>query len=112
MLKNQIHRIREMKPAWLDHRVLLFLMIVIVFTMAMTWGEPIPQAAAMQMSDIDHAAPEIGPELNVEAEADALAPEMLANKGQTNGIIFGSLMLVLIIIGTAVSAVYQKAHEM
>ncbi len=112
MLKNRIDRLREQIPSWLDRRLLLLILTLIVFSMAMAWGEPIPQAAAMQANNVEKS--EMHPvqqETHVEAELLTVSPEILGNREQTNGIIMGSVVLILVIIGASAGAVYQKAHE-
>lgn len=109
MINNRIHRLRERTPAWVNRRVLLLFLIIVVFTMAMAWGEPIPQAAAMQMGNIQKAERVVV--VPAESLETNLSPDLMANREQTNGVISGSIVLTLIIIGASVSALYQKAHE-
>lgn len=111
MFKDLIHRLREQKPEWVNRRVSLFILTIIVFTMAMTWGEPIPQAAAMQISNIEQVPVTAIQQPAAAAVESGLSPELLVNREQTNGIIMGSVVLAFIIIGASLSAVYQKAHE-
>lgn len=111
MLKNRIYRLREQKPSWLDRRLILLILTLIVFSMAMAWGEPIPQAAAMQANNIQKSGL-FNVQPAVQAEVDqTYSPAMLANREQTNGVIIGSVVLILVIIGASISAVHQKAHE-
>ncbi len=108
MINNQILRLKKRTPAWLDRRLMLLFLIVVVFTMAMAWGEPIPQAATMQKGDFQKAEALVVPAEPLET---TLSSNMLANREQTNGVIFGSIVLTLIVLGASVSALVQKAQE-
>jgi len=108
-MRNQIHRLSERTPAWVDRRLLLFFLIIVVFTMAMAWGEPIPQAAAMQMGNFQKAERIVEPV--AEPSETTLSSNLQVNLEQTNGVISGSIVLCLIIIGASVSAFYQNAQE-
>lgn len=104
-MKKQLQRILQNKPQWLNRRVLLLGVTLLVFVMAMAWGEPIPQGAAMFMGNQHDAQILVtsvdAPTFNNPENTDA---DLIANKNQTDGVILGSAVLIMIIIGGTISA--------
>ncbi len=92
MLKTRIQFLSVQPPAWVDRRVVLLLLILVVFTMAMAWGEPVPQTAARQSGNV-------GTSPAVDDPAAAFSSELTANREQTNGVLIGSIVLMVIIVG-------------
>lgn len=113
MVKKKFREFIESKPEWLNSRLMLLLSTVLIFTMALTWGEPVPQAAAMNFkrAGVMHA-----PLQNTAPEDQLLVNlqplDVPTSWMQTNGILLGCVVLVLIIIGVSIHALRQDLDEM
>lgn len=80
-------------PEWLDRRTLILLIIATVFLMALTWSEPLQQPKTSKSGLAAGATLSPSPE-----NTSSLPPEWENNSEQTNGILFGGVVLVLIIV--------------
>jgi glucose uptake protein GlcU len=112
MVKKKLIEFIESKPEWLNSRLMLLISTVLIFTMALTWGEPVPQAAAMNFkrTGVMHT-----PLQNTTSDDQLLVSQqpldLPTSWMQTNGILLGCVVLVLIIIGVSIHALRQDLDE-
>lgn len=94
--------------ARLDLRSALILAVVILFTVLLLGGNwPLANSVSAQAT---LATPTAGAQPDVEDEslATPIPEEYLSNNTQTNGIVLGSVVLVLIVIGGTLSVMLRR----
>lgn len=99
---------KKRKPAWFSSPTLALLLVVIIFATMIAWREP--------LSGLSLAAPTLeeeifettaSPEFELK-EPTPIPQEWEDNFEQTNGIIMGSVILVLIVVGGTLSAIRRR----
>ncbi|NPV75588.1 MAG: hypothetical protein HPY59_04355 [Anaerolineae bacterium] len=90
-------------PEWLDRRTLILLIIATIFLMTLTWSEPLQQPNQPESSLAAGATLSPSPE-----NTSSLPPEWEHNSEQTNGILLGGVILVLIIVIGSYSVMRRK----
>lgn len=90
-------------PEWLDRRTLILLIIATIFLITLSWSEPLQQPR-QQKSSLTASAT-LSPSLE---DTPNLPPEWEHNSEQTNGILFGGVILVLIIVIGSYSIMRRK----
>ncbi|MEA4906507.1 MAG: hypothetical protein VB089_02740 [Anaerolineaceae bacterium] len=97
-------------PAWFDRRVACLLLVLLFMTLAWNGGPAMPQQAVLLNRQ---ATATLEPEV-VASEDSQKTPypqEWLDNREQTNGIVFGGVMLVLIIVGGTLHAIRKRPGD-
>jgi hypothetical protein len=102
-MKNKLHsirtRLRRKLPRWINLQNLVFSSVIIAFIIIIIWSEDISHFfESIRLNDIQTT-----PTLSIlPGTPTPLPAEWLASAQQTNGIIFGALIIILLIIaGTA-----------
>ena len=102
-MKNKLQsirtRLRRKLPRWINLQNLVFSSVIIAFFIIIIWSEDISHFfEAIRLNDVQSTpTPSILP-----GTPTPLPAEWLASAQQTNGIIFGALIIILLIIaGTA-----------
>jgi hypothetical protein len=88
-------------PGWLTWQSFLVILVIVLFVVVMIWSEPLakiisPRATAT--SSIIRITPTVKP-----GTPTPIPEELLESDTQTNGIILGAVILVLIVVIGAVS---------
>ena len=99
MLQSIRTRLRRKLPRWINLQNLVFSSVIIAFFIIIIWSEDISHFfEAIRLNDVQTTpTPSILP-----GTPTPLPAEWLASAQQTNGIIFGALIIILLIIaGTA-----------
>jgi len=99
MLQSIRTRLRRKLPRWINLQNLVFSSVIIAFFIIIIWSEDISHFfETIRLNDIQTTpTPSILP-----GTPTPLPAEWLASAQQTNGIIFGALIIILLIIaGTA-----------
>jgi hypothetical protein len=91
---------RLKKPGWLTWQSFLVIAVVVFFVVVMIWSEPLGKlfAPATKTPSTIRFTPTVKP-----GTPTPIPAELLESATQTNGIILGSVILVLIIVIGAVS---------
>lgn len=92
-------RLRKKLPRWINLQNLVFSSVIVAFFIIIIWSEDISHFfEAIRLNDVQTTpTPSILP-----GTPTPLPAEWLASAQQTNGIIFGALIIILLIIaGTA-----------
>jgi len=92
-------KLREKLPRWINLQNLVFASVIIAFIIIIIWSEDISHfLEAIRLNDVQTTpTPSILP-----GTPTPLPAEWLASAQQTNGIIFGAVIIILLIIaGTA-----------
>jgi len=100
-------RLRRKLPRWINLQNLVFSSVIIAFFIIIIWSEDISHFfETIRLNDIQTTpTPSILP-----GTPTPLPAEWLASAQQTNGIIFGALIIILLIIaGTAGIIIRDKA---
>ncbi len=92
-------------PYWLDRRTLILLIIALVFLGALSLAEPLPRADKYSYANL---TPTPSAEALEAGMPTQLPQEYLENAHQTNGILLGGVILVLIVVVGTLSALRQK----
>jgi|YNPNPStandDraft_1061719.scaffolds.fasta_scaffold00037_45 hypothetical protein len=93
-------------PFWLNRRTLILLIIALLFLGALSLAEPLPRADKYSYANL---TPTPSAEF-LEAGLPTLLPqEYLENAEQTNGILLGGTILVLIVVLGTLSALRRQA---
>lgn len=103
-LTSRIYR----SMARLDLRSALILAVVILFTVLLLGGNWPPAAFVSAQATLATPAAETPPPVEDELLATPIPEEYLSNNTQTNGIVLGSVVLVLIVIGGTLSIMLRK----
>jgi len=92
------------KPRWLNHQLVMVFFVALFFSLSMTWVEMDP--ALDHQKNVDNLRIKMqnasNSELSIQSEI-SLEPIYETRNRQTDGIVFGSSMLVVIIIGGIVA---------
>ncbi len=100
--------IKRRKPAWLNAPILALLLVMTVFATMIAWREPLPEISlATPTPQAEIFEPSPTPEFELQ-EPTPIPLEWEDNIEQTNGIIMGSVILVLIVVGGTLSAIRRK----
>lgn len=94
------------KPVWFNRHLLLAVFVALFFSTAMTWVEMDPYVDHQKNVDQLRMKTQLGS--NIETKNDYQekieSVSLLAKRGrQTDGIVFGSALLVVIIIGGVIA---------
>lgn len=92
-------------PYWLNRRTLILLIIALVFLGALSLAEPLPRADKYSYANL---TPTPSAEALQAGMPTPLPQEYLENANQTNGILLGGVILVLIVVLGTLSALRQK----
>jgi len=108
MLQSIRTRLRRKLPRWINLQNLVFSSVIIAFFIIIIWSEDISHFfETIRLNDIQTTpTPSILP-----GTPTPLPAEWLASAQQTNGIIFGALIIILLIIaGTAGIIILDKSN--
>jgi len=99
------------RPAWLSWQLFLVILVILIFVVVMIWSEPLANLIARPTltTGMMKFTPTVEP-----GTPTPIPAELLESDTQTNGIILGAIILVLIIvIGSCFQNVLssQKAHS-
>jgi hypothetical protein len=93
-------------PGWLNRQTLILLLLAAIFLGALTLSEPLPRPNRLILNEtaaVDKTQVKID-----EDTPEALPEEWLENVDQTDGIILGGIILVLIIVIGTFSVIRRK----
>jgi hypothetical protein len=102
-------KIRNKLPSWVNLQNLVFTSVILAFIIIILWSEDISHFfESIRLSDVQTSTtPTILP-----GTPTPLPPEWLASAQQTNGIIVGAVIIVLLIIaGTLAIIVRDRAKQ-
>ena len=107
-LKQIIKTFYKNKPNWLNRQIVLLITTLLVFIIAMVLSEPLPHAAAMQINR-QEPKQELVPIPNTaeNLELEDFSEDFQYNSQQTNGVIFGGVVLLSIILGGVLTELRQ-----
>ena len=103
-----IDLIKKRIPVWFSAPVLALVLVIAVFATMIAWREPLPgitPATPTVEGEIHDAT--ATPEFELK-EPTPIPQEWQDNIEQTNGIIMGSVILVLIVVGGTLSAIRRR----
>lgn len=92
-------------PSWLNRRTLVLLIIALLFLGALSLAEPLPRADKYSYANL---TPTPFPEALESGAPTPLPQEYLENADQTNGILLGGTILVLIVVFGTLSALRRQ----
>ncbi len=103
----------ENVPGWLDPKLVILLVLVALFLVAMAWSEPSANAhkiSSLAKLDIPMqiTPPAQEPQATPEKTSTPLPLEWQTNREMANGLVLGSIILVLIIVGGTLFAIRRK----
>lgn len=88
---------------------ILGLMLVTAFFIGLSlWNEPLPFSVKAQATPAVEGTSISLPVVMEAAQATALPPELIGNQEQTNGIVFGSSLLILIVVISTISVMRTR----
>jgi hypothetical protein len=102
-------KLRKTLPSWVNLQNLLFTSVILAFIIIIIWSEDISHFfEAIRLSDVQTTlTPTILP-----GTPTPLPPEWLASAQQTNGIIVGAVIIVMLIIaGTMAIILRDRAKQ-
>ena len=105
-LKKFINRIRGRIPGWLNLQNIVFLVVILAFIVIVIWSESLSQffGDTEASNGITTGTPTILP-----GTPTPLPEEWLRSASQTNGIIFGAIIIIVAIVaGTAVILIRDR----
>lgn len=92
-------------PDWMDRRTLVLLIIATIFLMTLVFSEPLQQPLSRYGGVATATLITPGAE-----STSSMPPEWEENSEQTNGILLGGVILVLIIVVGSYSVMRRKPH--
>jgi hypothetical protein len=100
------------RPGWLNPPLLAVLVILFLFSSMMAWTLP-PSEQRQQEASPTVEATAIPEEVVIDSEPTRtpIPQEWVENVEQTNGVVFGGVILVLIIVGGTLHAIQQKPKK-
>jgi hypothetical protein len=103
-LQSLLDKFRKKLPSWVNLQNLVFTSVILAFIIIIIWSEDISHFfEAIRLSDVQATAtPSILP-----GTPTPLSPEWLASAQQTNGIIVGAVIIVLLIIAGTVGIILR-----
>ncbi|HWQ46952.1 MAG TPA: hypothetical protein VN376_08800 [Longilinea sp.] len=100
-------RISQKRPKWFNLQTILMSGVILFFLIVILWSEPIahlffPPAPTLPISVTLTVLP---------GTPTAIPDELIASSDQTNSIILGSVVLVLIIVGGVIGALIRRGPK-
>ncbi len=92
-------------PEWMDRRTLILLIIATIFLITLAFSEPLQQPRSRYSSAITSTAIASDTE-----STSGMPPEWENNSEQTDGILLGGVILVLIIVIGSYGVMRRKPH--
>lgn len=89
-------------------RLLGIMLVVALFIGLSWWNEPLPFSVQAQATPAAEGTAVSLPVVMAAETATALPPELLENQNQTNGIVFGSSLLILIVVISTISVMRTR----
>lgn len=93
-------------PYWLNRQTLVLLIIALLFLAALSLAEPLPRADKYSYAGLTPTPTAVALKAG---EPTPLPQEYLENANQTNGIVLGATILVLIVVVGTLSALRRKS---
>jgi hypothetical protein len=111
-MKKNLQTIREnlrkKLPRWINLQNLVFIAVIVAFFIIVIWSEAISHyVEAFRLRDVQIIpTPTILP-----GTPTPLPAEWLASAEQTNGIVFGAVIILLLIIAGTIGIVLRDRHQ-